>query len=71
MTPDRARKLSRRWMWSGIAAAIVGGLLRMAGFDLAMPLLLACWLCVAVGVEHQGWARGFEAAQKVQAEERS
>lgn len=69
-TPAQARRRVRqlcRW-----AVAALGLMLALVLVDLNefnMPVMVAGMLLLAVANLYEGWARGYEAAQKVQSEE--
>ncbi len=66
MTPERAHKLARRWMWAlGLAplsAAVV--LTEGLGGPGWVVVLLITVVCAAGFGVYYGWARGYEDARR-------
>ena len=65
MTPERSRKVGRRWLIVGAAVLAVNMLTGMFGFDaVELPLRVASLLCFMFCALRAGWSDGFRAAER-------
>lgn len=66
MSPQRARKLSIRWLVGGLVLFIARTVASALGFDeIDLPLTVGMWLAFLWAVGHQQWANGYEAHAKI------
>lgn len=64
MTPERATRLGRIWLWSAVAAFALSVPLMAAEVPFSGMLDLFGVVAALLSVEHSGWARGYRAARE-------
>jgi len=63
VTPERSRKISRRWLVMAISLIAVEVPLGMLGFDMfRLPLNAIALVCFYAAGDYSGWADGWKAA---------